>query len=168
LEVSYLSVAKAIKKISDSIDKIGCWLVVLFMAGMVLFTSVQIIARVFFQALPWSEEIVRYLLVWSTFIGAGCVYKRGGHISVTFVQDMFKGNSKKFLQSLVHILCAAFFAIAFYFGIKYMGKQGGQLSAALRIPMNLMYMAIPVGCGIMFLHAVNAVFDSFEKKEVEA
>lgn len=163
-----MSVAKAIRKISDLIDKAGCWFVILTMSGMVFFTAVQIIARVFFQALSWSEEVVRYLLVWSTFIGAGCVYKRGGHINVTFIQDMFKGNSKKYVQLIVHLLCAAFFAIALYFGIKYMGKQGGQLSAALRIPMNLMYMAIPIGCGIMFLHAVNAIFVSFEKKEVKA
>lgn len=163
-----MSVVKTINKISDFVDKVGCWFVILTMAGMVFFTTIQIIARVFFQALSWSEEVVRYLLVWSTFIGAGCVYKRGGHINVTFIQDMFKGNSKKYAQSLVHILCAAFFVIALYFGVKYMGKQGRQLSAALRIPMNLMYMAIPVGCGIMLLHAVSAIFSSFEKKEVEA
>lgn len=162
-----MSVAKAVKKASDSVDKISCWLVVLTMAGMVFFTTVQIIARVFFQALSWSEEVTRYLLVWSTFIGAGCVYKRGGHINVTFIQDAFKGKSKKYVQILVHLLCTAFFAIAVYFGFKYMGRQGSQLSAALRIPMNLMYMAIPLGCAVMLLHAVSAMFEVMEKKEVE-
>lgn len=162
-----MSVAKAVKKASDVIDRICCGIVVLTMGGMVLFTSVQIIARVFFQALSWSEEATRYLLIWSTFIGAGCVYKRKGHINVTFVQDLVKGNAKKLVQTFVHLLCAAFFAIAVYFGIKYLGKQGSQLSAALRIPMKLMYMAIPVGCGIMLLHAVSAVFDLWENKEVE-
>lgn len=160
-------VVKAIKKASDFIDKISRWLVVLTMAGMVFFTSIQIIARVFFQALSWSEEVTRYLLVWSTFIGAGCVYKSGGHINVTFIQDLFKGKTIKYVQVLVHLLCSAFFAIAVYFGIKYLGKQGGQLSAALRIPMNLMYMAIPIGCGVMLLHSVNAIFEGFDKKEVE-
>ena len=162
-----MSVAKAVKEASDFVDKISCWLVVLTMGGMVLFTSVQIIARVFFQALSWSEEVTRYLLIWSTFIGTGCVYKRGGHINVTFIQDLFKGNAKKYVRMLVHLLCAAFFAITVYFGVKYMGKQGSQLSAALRIPMKLMYMAIPLGCGIMLLHAVSALFEVWEKKEVE-
>lgn len=162
-----MSIAKAVKNASDSIDKICCWIVIATMGGMVLFTSIQIIARVFFQALSWSEEATRYLLVWSTFIGAGCVYKRKGHINVTFIQDLFKGDSKKLVQILVNMLCAAFFAIAVYFGIKYMGKQGSQLSAALRIPMRLMYMAIPVGCGIMLLHAVSEMLDLIEKKEVK-
>ncbi|MFA9422905.1 MAG: TRAP transporter small permease [Sedimentibacter sp.] len=159
-------IAKKIKKASDFVDKIGCWLVVLMISGMVFFTGIQIIARVFFKAISWSEEVTRYLLVWSTFIGAGCVYKRGGHINVTFIQDCFKGNSKKFLQIMVHLICGSFFLIAVYFGIKYMIKQGGQRSPALGIYMNLMYMAIPVGCGAMLLHAVNAIFESFGKKEV--
>lgn len=160
-------IAKTIKKASDFVDKIGCWLVVLTVAGMVFFTSIQIIARVFFQAISWSEEVTRYLLVWSTFIGAGCVYKRGGHINVTFIQDRFKGNAKKFLQILVHLICCSFFMIAVYFGIIYMIKQGGQRSPALGINMNTMYMAIPVGCAAMLLHAVNAIFESFGKKEVK-
>jgi TRAP-type C4-dicarboxylate transport system permease small subunit len=87
-------IAKVIKKASDFVDMIGCGLLILTMAGMVFFTSLQIIARVFFTALSWSEELTRYLLVWSTFIGAGCVYKRGGHINVSFIQDKFKGKAR--------------------------------------------------------------------------
>lgn len=162
-----MSVAKAVKKASDFVDKISCWFVVLLIGGMVFFTAIQIIARVFFEALSWSEEITRYLLIWSTFIGAGCVYKRNGHINVTFIQDFFKDNAKKYVRLLVHLLCGAFFAIAIYFGIKYMGKQGSQLSAALRIPMSLMYMAIPIGCGIMFLHMLSAVLEVLENEEVK-
>ena len=160
-----MPIAKAIKKSSDFIDKIGCWLVVLMVAGMVFFTSIQIIARVFFDALSWSEEITRYLLVWSTFIGAGCVYKKGGHINMSIIQDRFKGNVKKAAQILVHLICCAFFIIAVYFGIMYMIKQGGQRSPALGIKMSTMYMAIPIGFGVMLLHAVNIIAEIFVKKE---
>lgn len=161
-----MQIAKAIKKASDFVDKIGCWLVILTMAGMVFFTSIQIIARVFFEALAWSEEITRYLLVWSTFIGAGCVYKRGGHINVTFLQERFKGKSRKYIQILVHMICIAFFVIAVYFGIKYLGRQGAQRSPALGIKMSTMYSAIPIGCSVMLLHAFNAVIEIIVKKEV--
>ncbi|MGD9568564.1 MAG: TRAP transporter small permease [Sedimentibacter sp.] len=161
-----MSIAKAIKKASDFVDKIGCWLVILTMTGMVFFTSIQIIARVFFEALSWSEEITRYLLVWSTFIGAGCVYKRGGHINVSFIQDHIKGEAKKYVKILVHLICVAFFVIAVYFGIMYMMKQGGQRSPAMGIKMNLMYMAIPIGCSVMLLHAVNAIAEILVTKEV--
>jgi TRAP-type C4-dicarboxylate transport system permease small subunit len=161
-----LSIAKAIKKASDFVDKIGSFLVILTMVGMVFFTSIQIIARVFFEALSWSEEITRYLLVWSTFIGAGCVYKRGGHINVSFIQERFKGKANKYVRILVNLVCIAFFVIAVYFGIIYMMKQGAQRSPAMGIKMNLMYMAIPMGCGVMLLHAISAIAEIFIAKEV--
>lgn len=160
-----MAVARAINKVSDLLDKICSVILVAMLAGMVLTTSLQIICRVFFTALSWSEEVTRYLLVWSTFIGAGCVYKKGGHISVTFAQEKLPQKLQKVAQVLVHLLCGALFAIAVYYGFKYMDKQGTQLSAALRIPMSLMYMAIPLGCGVMLLHAFNAIIQIFVKKE---
>ncbi|HCJ59097.1 TRAP transporter small permease [Lutispora sp.] len=160
-----MAVARAINKVSDLLDKICSVILVAMLAGMVLTTSLQIICRVFFTALSWSEEVTRYLLVWSTFIGAGCVYKKGGHISVTFAQEKLPQKLQKGAQILVHLLCGALFAIAVYYGFKYMDKQGTQLSAALRIPMSLMYMAIPLGCGVMLLHAFNAIIQIFVKKE---
>ena len=159
-------IAKVIKKASDFVDKIGCGLLILTMAGMVFFTIFLIIARVFFTALAWSEELTRYLLVWSTFIGAGCVYKRGGHINVSFIQDKFKGKANNYAKILVHLICMAFFIIASYYGIIYMMKQGAQSSPALGIRMNLMYMAIPIGCGIMLLHALNAIIEILVTGEV--
>ncbi|MCQ1531822.1 TRAP transporter small permease [Lutispora saccharofermentans] len=161
-----MAVAKAINKVSDLLDKICSVILVAMLAGMVLTTSLQIICRVFFTALSWSEEVTRYLLVWSTFLGAGCVYKKGGHISVTFAQEKLPQKLQKVAQVLVHLLCGALFAIAVYYGFKYMDKQGTQLSAALRIPMSLMYMAIPLGCGALLLHAFDAIIQIFVKKEV--
>ncbi|KUO67884.1 MAG: hypothetical protein APF77_12220 [Clostridia bacterium BRH_c25] len=161
-----MAVARAINKASDLVDKACCVIVVVLLAGMVLVTSAQIICRVFFSALSWSEEVARYLLVWSTFIGAGCVYKKGGHISVLVAQELLPSKLRKPLQILVHVLCGAFFMLAVYYGFKYTGKQGTQLSAALRIPMSLMYMAIPVGSGVMLVHAFNAIIQIFVAKEV--
>ena len=161
-----MAIARAINKISDFVDNLCSVIVVVLLAGMVLVTSAQIICRVFFSALSWSEEVARYLLVWSTFIGAGCVYKRGGHISVLVVQDLLSPKLQKLVKILVHVLCGAFFVLAVYYGFKYTGKQGTQLSAALRIPMSLMYMAIPVGSGVMLLHALNSIIQIFTAQEV--
>ncbi|HYF84179.1 MAG TPA: TRAP transporter small permease [Clostridia bacterium] len=161
-----MGAVKAINKLSDMVDKVCSVILVVLIGGMVLATSMQIICRVFFSALSWSEEITRYLLVWSTFIGAGCVYKKGGHISVTVIQDLLPKKLRKAAQVLVHLLCGAFFVIAVYYGFKYMGRQGTQLSAALRIPMRYMYMAIPVGSGVMLLHAINAIALIFVEKKV--
>ena len=85
---------------------------------------------------------------------------------MSFVQDKFKGKANKYAKILVHLICIAFFIIAVYYGVIYMMKQGAQSSPALGIRMNLMYMAIPLGCGVMLLHALNAIFEILVTREV--
>ncbi|MDR2825590.1 MAG: TRAP transporter small permease [Deltaproteobacteria bacterium] len=148
-------VAKLIHKLSDRLDSVCGVLCVFFLTSMVLITGLQVVCRMYFTALAWSEELTRYFLVWSTFLGAACVYKRMGHINVTIIRGLFPPKVQKTLQVLVHLLCTVFFIIAIYYGIKYMNIQSRQLSAAMRIPMRWVYLAIPLGCGIMLLHVLD-------------
>ena len=150
-----MAAVRAFHKLSNWLDNACGVLCVICVTAMVLLTGAQIVCRLCFTALVWSEEVSRYLLVWSTFLGASCVYKRLGHINVTLIRELFPPSLQKLMQITVHILCGAFFLLAVYYGIKYMGLQSRQLSAALRIKMSYIYIAIPLGCGIMALHVVD-------------
>ncbi|MCI8742762.1 MAG: TRAP transporter small permease [Lachnospiraceae bacterium] len=133
-------------------------IVIVAMLGiMVVVTGAQIVCRVFFTSLSWSEEATRYLLIWSTLLGAGCVYKHAGHISITLLQDLLPEKAKDVIQILIHGLCILLFALIVFYGIKYFGKQGKQLSATMRLPMKYVYTCIPLGAGIMIVHGVDAV-----------
>lgn len=160
-------IANAVHKASDFVNKLCSILCVVMLIAMVVITGMQIIFRVFFTALSWSEEATRYLLVWSTFIGGSVVYKAAGHISVTLVTDHCPARIQKVLKGLVHIICGVFCTVAVFAGFQYMAKQGTQLSAALRIPMRFMYMAIPVGCISIDLHIVDAILQLFVQKDEE-
>ena len=51
----------------------------------------QIIARaVFNEPLTWSTELLRYLLVWMTFIGAGLAIRYQKLIRLEFLFSLFK------------------------------------------------------------------------------
>ena len=148
---------RTIHSLSNWLDRVSGVSSLFCLVAMVLLTGLQIICRMYFTALPWSEELARYLLVLSTFLGAGCVYKRAGHISVTALRALCPPALHRALALLSHALCAAFFFASAYYGVKYMGLQARQVSAAMRIPMSWIYLAIPVGCGIMALHALDAL-----------
>ncbi len=148
---------KAIHKLSDLLDRAAEVIIVLMLGAMVVITGAQIVCRIFFTSLSWSEEATRYLLIWSTLLGAGCVYKHGGHISITILMDSLKGAAGKTLQILVHLICFVLFLVIVRYGILYFGKQGSQVSAALRLPMRYVYTCIPIGAAIMAFHALDAV-----------
>lgn len=162
-----MPVVRAIHKVSGALDK-GCSaFCIAALAAMVLITGLQIVCRLFLTALAWSEELCRYLLIWSTFIGAGIVYKAGGHISVTLLHGFLPPLAGKSLKVLIHVICGAFCAVAIVYGFQYMGMQGGQLSAALRIPMKYMYLCIPLGFSIMEVHVVDAILQLLTRKHSE-
>ena len=154
-----------VHKLSDILDTICSYIIVVMLGAMVVITGAQIVCRMAFTALSWSEEATRYLLVWSSFLGASCVYKHSGHISITFVQDMVPAALSKVLKLLVHVVCTVLFVVVIIYGMKYFGKQGNQLSAAMRLPMKYIYLCIPVGCGFMLVHAVDAVLGLLFGKE---
>ena len=54
-------------KLSDILDTICSYIIVVMLGAMVVITSAQIVCRMAFTALSWSEEATRYLLVWSSF-----------------------------------------------------------------------------------------------------
>ncbi len=132
------------------------------LAAMVLLAGLQIVCRIWFTALAWSEELTRYLMVWATFLGASCVYRRSGHINVTVVQALFPEPCQKMMRLCCHLLCGAFCLTAALYGIDYMGMQSRQLSAALRIPMSWVYLAIPVGCGLIVLHVLDSIINMLQ------
>ena len=154
-----------LNKVSDLINKICLGLSVTLLGATIVITTAQIIFRVFFTSLTWTEEATRYCLVWCTMLGAGCVYKSGANIAVTFVQDVVPKAVKRYMKVLVHLLCFTFFVIILVYGVRYMTLMGAQTSAALIIPMKYMYMSIPIGSGIMGLHAFLAIFEELLHKK---
>jgi TRAP-type C4-dicarboxylate transport system permease small subunit len=156
-----MAVIKAFYKLSRWLDYVCGGACIACVAGMVILTGLQIACRIWFTALAWSEELTRYLMVWGTFLGASCVYRRSGHINVTIVQTLFPESCQKMMQVCCHLICGVFFVAAALYGIDYMSMQSRQLSAALRIPMSWVYMAIPIGCGIMAFHVLYLLLKMF-------
>lgn len=143
--------------ISNRVDRMVRWVLFLLILGMITAITLQILFRVFFDSLVWTEEISRYLLVWSTFLGATMAYYRGMHINVTFVVDAMPQKIQKSVQTLAILASMVFFALAIKYGIDYMTIQIFQVSAALRVPMKWVYLVMPLSFAIMFLHGLTGI-----------
>jgi len=157
---------KILSPVSDALDKACGVLIVIMLGLMVVITTLQIICRTWFTALSWSDEVTRYLLIWSTFLGAGCVYRHSGHISVTVVQEMMPKRLEKALRVAVHVVCMALFAVLLYYSIRYCGKLT-KTATALPIKMKYIYLCIPISMGIMLIHALTMALEELTK-EVKA
>ena len=156
-------VNKLINTLSNIVDRAMVGMVFLIMAGLVIVTTLQVVFRVAFNALTWSEEMSRYLLVWGTFFGATLAYKRGNHIAVTFVIDFFPAKFRVWFNILTYLLSLAFCYIVVQQGLSMIQMQVFQVSPALQLPMKYVYWSIPVSFGIMILHTFAGIADELHK-----
>jgi TRAP-type C4-dicarboxylate transport system permease small subunit len=148
-------IALYLKKSSDHLDTVFRFALFLTLSSMIVLITAQVIFRVFFTALSWSEELSRYLLVWSSFIGASVAFKKGAHIAVTFAVELLPGKTQKLVQSLSCILMAIFFGITIWYSIFLFNVQVFQVSPAMGLKMRYIYMIIPIAFSVMSVHLLN-------------
>ena len=158
-----------IGRLSYGLDRAMMGMVFLLVAAMVIVTTLQVVFRVFFNALTWSEELSRYLLVWGTFFGATLAYKRGNHIAVTFIVDLLPVRMRTAFRILSFLLSMVFFVIIAVQGMKMIQMQVFQISPAMSLPMKHVYLSIPLSLLVMTIHALSGIFETFyDEAEKEA
>ena len=115
-----------------------------FMVGL---TVAQILCRVFFQALVWSEELVRFSLVAASLVGASVAFYRGSHISISFLTDRLPSGLRLAVQVAMRLGAVAFFVVVAWYGWVLMGTETFQTTPALGISMRWGLRYVPVVWG---------------------
>lgn len=120
---------------------------IIFLSLVIITTFLQVTTRYFMEAsLPWTEEGARYAFIWMSMMGASLATRHASHATIDLIGDFIHGEAGRyhaiFVQSAV-ILAAAL--VGFY-GLRMIGVMMVRSSAALGIPMGVVYCAIPIGC----------------------
>lgn len=123
---------------------------ILLVATYVLFQGV-VLRYVFNYAFDWTEEVVRYSIVWLVFLGGSIAARRGAHIGMDIVVVYLPARAKRAVAVAVTAIACGFTGVLSYYGARmtWMIWAFGQSSPAAEIPMALPFAAIPVGCGMM-------------------
>jgi C4-dicarboxylate transporter DctQ subunit len=148
------------------LDKFEIAAVTGLLGAMIVVVFLQVFFRFVIQgSLPWSEELSRYLMIWTVFIGASIGAKEGAHIGVEALVEAFPRGLKRFsilLAGALNVLfCVAVAVISFKVVAFLQGS--GQLSPAMRIPMFWAYLAIPVGTTLMGLRFIQATLNKLHE-----
>ncbi len=133
---------------------------------MILIVFIQVIARYVFQnSLSWSEEIARFMLVWTIFLSAGYVLGQGAHIYLDAVFNHFPRRLRKFLRQFNALLLLGFSYVVIYYGYELVQIGARQKSTAVGVPMWLVYTAIPVGGILLIAYCLFSIFLGQEETE---
>lgn len=140
-------------KVVQVIDRIGYTILVLSTSLMIISTFSQVIFRYFFNhPLYWSEEVSRYSFVWIVFVGAAIAVKQGAHIGVDYFVKKLSFRFKALLALSINCGIIVFLILVIFQSILVVKVNMSQFSPAIRIPMGIVYLAIPVGFTMMMAY----------------
>ena len=149
-----------LKSFSKTVDWIGSGLWVV--SGAILLFSIasvitDVVLRLFLSnfSLPWVVEVNEYLLFALTFFSSVWCLRKGGHVKIDFIYELFKERIRALLSAITNLLgAAACLVFSFYGGYAtwYSFIHGTHLFKFLKVPKFAFTIVI---CACSFLLAIE-------------
>ncbi|WHH60901.1 TRAP transporter small permease [Petroclostridium sp. X23] len=152
-------------KIVKKIEEIVNYIIVTFFASLVIIVLLQVFFRyVLGHSLVWAEETARILFIWIIYIGGIVTVKKGMNITFDVVIDSVPDKIWKYLFPFVNLVSCIFLLCIVVLGLKMSIANMRQLTSMLRIPMGIIYLAIPVGALGMLFSQVNYFIKNYKER----
>ena len=149
------------REIIDKIIEVMCTAI---MGYMVLAVCWQVITRfVLKNPSTVTEEILRYLLVWTTMVGGAYAYGRRKHLSINMLAKKLPPRAQKLLDIFVQAVVIAFCVVVMIVGdLRLVETTFNQISSALHLPMPYVYASILVGGVLIIFYAIIFIFEDIK------
>lgn len=131
------------------------WAALLFFWALGLTVFYQFFTRyVLNDSAAWTEEISRYLLIATVFVGAAIGVAKNNHIQVDFFYRYLPRKVGRAMALLVDVLRIAFLGAAVVLTWQMMEKMGNYQMTIIDLPMNLVYGICLLGFAAMCARSV--------------
>lgn len=145
-------------KIKTGMNFILSRIAAVFLIAMTILVLYQVFTRyVLNNPSDFTEEVVRYLLVWTGFIGAAYAFNTRQHMALIFVKEKLSATANKSLSVVIDLFILLFaLLIMVGGGITITATTMGARSALLNVPRGLVYAIGPIsGVFIIIGQIVN-------------
>ena len=115
----------------------------------------------------WTQELAQFLQVYFVYLGASYAIKLDAHIRVTFIGKIIPPFLRNSFEITSYFCFMVFCGILIYWGIPLCNdiRNFNQVSAALRLPMYIPYLALPLGGIIMSFRLIQKILQVLVKKD---
>lgn len=143
------------KKLNMFVLSLEKGLLVLLIPCMLFLGLLQIISRFVIQRpITWSEAMLTYMFVWTSFIGASLAVHEKAHFGVELLVNKLPAALSRKLEILVSLLIFAFAGLIFYKGVYLVFANRDQLMPALPYAMSWPYLILPISSVFIAVHAL--------------
>jgi TRAP-type C4-dicarboxylate transport system permease small subunit len=135
------------------------WIALVLFWGMAVVVFLQFFSRyILNDAITWTEEIARYMLMALTFVGAATAMRRGTHIAVEVLHVFLPEPIVRAMRLFIDVVTIGFLGLLVWFAWQVMGRMEIQRMVVFDVSMSWVYGGVLLGCGLMLLRAVFMVW----------
>jgi TRAP-type transport system small permease protein len=111
----------------------------------------------------WTEEIARYLLICTVFVGAAIGVRKNNHVQVDFFYRILPRRLMRVMSTLVDLFRIAFLGYAAWLTWLLLGRIGSQRMSIVDWPIGLVYSVVLFGFVLMTLRSVQVAIANWRR-----
>ncbi|MCQ4935516.1 TRAP transporter small permease [Anaerotignum propionicum] len=141
-------------------DHLEEFFIIPLMFLMSVIIGIQVIMRYVFQnSLVWSEELSRYMFIWLIYFAVSYTARREKHIRIDAAINLYPKKLRPYIEILSELIVLGFSVFIAVTAVTVFQKitWSGQLSPAMRIPMQYVYAAPLIGFVLTAIRQVQCI-----------
>ena len=148
-------------KILKLFDVVITGIGILSLVCLITIAFIQVIFRyVLNNALPWPEEVCRFIFIILAYTGMGMTIKTNGHLRVEVILSSAIHTVKKILNIITMIFTFIYCIIGAYLTYYMLVaiKDMEQMASTVNIPVYITWIPIPVCLTVTAIYAVVQLY----------
>ena len=151
-------------KLNHLLLKVGSLLSILLVSSMTGIILISVFFRYFLlNAIAWSEEVSKFLMVWMTLMAAPIALRYGIHVGVQSLVNALKVRYHNIAVLLGHLIILTLMGVCIKEGIELAWFARIQKASTLDLSLLWAYLPIPLGCMMMFTIAFEQFIVTLKK-----
>ncbi len=156
-------------RFADLLVAIVRWFCIVLASALFIIVVVAVVARYGFgQAVSWTEEVPRYLLIWISFLAAAVGVLKRDHVGFDVLFNALPKPLRRALGVALSALILLFGWIVFRYGITFVQDFGDDLMETIPYTNYWYYPAMPISGFLIMVFAVKLIIDEIVRPEAAA
>lgn len=160
---------KILKVLDKALSFFEDWtLFITVMAALVALFFNVVLRYGFNYSLAWSEELVREVIIYTTFIGCSAAVKNRSMIKIDALVQIVPGL-KAPLTYFSNMVTLIFSTMMVYYGWQMAAMQvrTHQQTIILKIPLVYLYAILPLMGGMMFIRTTQVIYEDYVEQRAK-
>lgn len=108
--------------------------------------------------LGWTEELARYLLILTAFLGLPVVTRRGEHIAIEMLADSLPTNARRWLLAAGELF-VVLIVVVLAWQAKALIALSSQTMSSMPLPKSIIYYVVLVGLLLQLVASINRLVE---------